>query len=211
MQAAGTEETVTTHDWFLLTISWRRRAAGRPRCRPTGTTDLIRESSNQVDVAEVLWQFAIRPLGWVEIYKVFATIKASIKPVKLDTTGWVTRKDLSRLTENCNRPELGGPTARHARLAGHLGSDPPTITDHRDHPPVGGEPQLTAVGCQWLPDSSPDKVECILALAWLRPMICTVFPRAAYLASTASRAATEEASQMWASVRSMTTSSGSCA
>ncbi|MGN9788663.1 hypothetical protein ACTMTF_45190 [Nonomuraea sp. ZG12] len=44
----------------------------------------------------------------------------------------MTRKDLSQLTENCNRPELSGPAARHARLAGQLGSDPLTIEKRRE-------------------------------------------------------------------------------
>ncbi|GAB1818623.1 hypothetical protein HerbRD11066_17870 [Herbidospora sp. RD11066] len=33
---------------------------------------------------------------------------------------------------NCNRPEHGGPTARHARLAGRPGSDPLTIEKARE-------------------------------------------------------------------------------
>ncbi|WP_062436427.1 hypothetical protein [Herbidospora daliensis] len=77
-------------------------------------------------------QFASQPFGWVEIFKVFEIITANIKPVGLDTTGWVTRKDLSQLTENCNRPELGGPTARHARLAGQPGSQPLAIEKGRE-------------------------------------------------------------------------------
>lgn len=49
------------------------------------------------------------------------------------------------------------------------------------------------------------------ALGPFSPVISTVLPRWAYLAATASRAATAEASQMWAALRSMTTVSGSVA
>jgi hypothetical protein len=66
-------------------------------------------------------------------------------------------------------------------------------------------------GDQWLPLSSPLSVSWILALGLLRPMISTLLPRCSYLVVTASRAATEEASQMWAEVRSTTTLSGSVA
>ncbi|TQK45158.1 hypothetical protein FBY35_6704 [Streptomyces sp. SLBN-118] len=66
-----------------------------------------------------------------------------------------------------------------------------------------------AYGGQWLPASSPLSVLWIRALGSFSPMISTFLPRWAYLASMASRAATEEASQMWAAERSMTTLSGS--
>lgn len=49
------------------------------------------------------------------------------------------------------------------------------------------------------------------ALGSFRLMISTVLPRWAFSASTASSAATEEASQMWAAERLMTTLSGSVA
>lgn len=64
---------------------------------------------------------------------------------------------------------------------------------------------------QWLPVSSPLSFPWIRALGLLRPMISAVLPRWAYLVSIASRAATEEASQMCAALRSMTTLSGSVA
>lgn len=51
-------------------------------------------------------------------------------------------------------------------------------------------------GGQWLPVSSPLSFWWIWALGWFRPMISTSLPRWAYLVSIASRAATEEASQM---------------
>lgn len=70
--------------------------------------------------------------------------------------------------------------------------------------------QMRWIG-QWLPASSPLSFSWIWALGLFRPMISTVLPRWAYLVSIASRAATEEASQMCAAVRSMTTLSGSVA
>jgi hypothetical protein len=63
--------------------------------------------------------------------------------------------------------------------------------------------------CQWPPVSSPLSVLWIRALGSFNPMISTVLPRWTYLVSMASRVATEEASQMWAADRSMTTLSGS--
>ncbi|MEV5561241.1 hypothetical protein AB0L44_47060 [Nonomuraea wenchangensis] len=100
---------------------------GAPQPRTSPADVLTRAAAAHADVAEALRLFATRPLGWVEVYKIFEIIKANIKPTGLDTTGWVTRKDLNQLTENCNRPELGGPTARHARSAGRPGSQPLTI------------------------------------------------------------------------------------
>ena len=72
-------------------------------------------------------------------------------------------------------------------------------------------PQLSACAGQWLPASSPLSVWWIRALGSFSPMISTVLSRWAYLVSMASRAATEDASQMCAAVRSMTTLSGSVA
>ncbi len=62
---------------------------------------------------------------------------------------------------------------------------------------------------QWPAVSWPARRSCMSALGSFRPMMVTFLPRCLYLVSMASRAATDEASQMWASVRSMTTSSGS--
>ncbi len=65
------------------------------------------------------------------------------------------------------------------------------------------------VPCQWLPESSPVSLPWRSALRSFSPVISTVLPRWAYLVSIVSRAATEEASQTWASDRSMTILSGS--
>lgn len=65
-------------------------------------------------------------------------------------------------------------------------------------------------GSQWLA-SSPVSLPWRSALGSFSPMISTVLPSWVYLVSTASRAATEEASQMWAPDRSMTTLSASVA
>lgn len=73
----------------------------------------------------------------------------------------------------------------------------------------GEPPAAAAAGPQWFPVSSPLRAPCILALCSLSPTISTVLPRAAYLVVTASSAATDEASQTWAAVRSTTTLSGS--
>lgn len=75
---------------------------------------------------------------------------------------------------------------------------------------LSGEAERGAVG-QWLPVSSPLSFWWIWALGRFRPMISTSLPRWAYLVSIASRAATEEASQMCVSDRSMTTLPGSVA
>lgn len=62
---------------------------------------------------------------------------------------------------------------------------------------------------QWLPVSSPLSLPCRCALDWFKPMMSTRLPRSAYFRSIVSRVATVEASQTWASVRSITTVSGS--
>ncbi len=74
-----------------------------------------------------------------------------------------------------------------------------------------GRPQRHAAAApagQW-PASSPVSLPRSSALERLRPTRSTVLPRWAFLATTASRAATEEASQTCARERSMTTLSGS--
>jgi hypothetical protein len=64
---------------------------------------------------------------------------------------------------------------------------------------------------QWAPLRVPARRVCIFWLPSLRSMISTFLPRAAYLVVTASSAATEDASQMWARDMSMTIWSGSFA
>ena len=76
-------------------------------------------------------------------------------------------------------------------------------------PAHGRSPLAVRVPCQWLPASSPVSLPWRSALGSFRPVISTVLPRWAYFVSMASRAATEEASQMCAALRSMTTFPGS--
>ena len=64
-------------------------------------------------------------------------------------------------------------------------------------------------GGQWPAPRWPLRRAWRWALSWSNPVMVAVLPRAAYLAVTASRAATVEASQTWESERSMTTRSGS--
>ncbi len=100
------------------------------------------------------------------------------------------------------------------------GHSAPTGALHRSRAPAGddGTPAATGrgsvlrgsgAGGQWLPVSSPVSLPWRSALRSFSPVISTVLPRWAYLVSIASRAATEEASQTWASDRSMTILSGS--
>src|SRR4051812_14477623 len=71
------------------------------------------------------------------------------------------------------------------------------------HPSPRHRPGLP-VGHQWPTLRLWARLSCIAALASLRPTICTVLLRAAYLVVMTSRAATEEASQMCAPDRLMT-------
>jgi hypothetical protein len=76
------------------------------------------------------------------------------------------------------------------------------------HVPSGRGHSVPAA-VQWPAPSLPARFSWKLALASFSPRISTCLPRAAYLVVMASRAATEEASQMWAPLMSTTTRSGS--
>lgn len=74
--------------------------------------------------------------------------------------------------------------------------------------PGSGNDQTLLQPCQLSP-SFPDSISTRLRLAPSRPTICAVFPFSEYLCSTESKVATVDASHTSASVRSMTTWSGS--
>jgi hypothetical protein len=99
------------------------------------------------EVAEVLRILGGRPFDWAEIYKIYEIVQDDIKPRKLHETGWITKAELSRLKENCNRAELGGPTARHARMGGAAGSAPLEIKQARE--------QIRAVAMRWIESLQP--------------------------------------------------------
>lgn len=93
---------------------------------------VLSKAATHPDAAEVLELLASRPLDWVKIYKIYEIIKTAMGLKNLRRAGWVTLKELNQLTENCNKPELGGPAARHARTTGELGSDPLPIGQARE-------------------------------------------------------------------------------
>jgi len=70
-------------------------------------------------------------------------------------------------------------------------------------------PAVARVRRQWPAPRWPASRSCRSWLASFRPTMVTVLPLAAYLVVMASRVATVDASQMWASERSMTTFTGS--
>lgn len=69
------------------------------------------------DVAEALTIMG-QPgtLGWVEMYKVYEIIKASVRPRTIEQLGWTTAADDSAFRASANRPDVSGAGARHSRM-----------------------------------------------------------------------------------------------
>ncbi|MFI6509652.1 hypothetical protein ACIBCT_18755 [Streptosporangium sp. NPDC050855] len=97
---------------------------GQAQPRPAPGDAIVAAALVHPDIAEALRILGRRPLDWVELYKLIEIIKKNIEPIELHKTGWVISPQLNRFTENANRQELVGPTARHARLKGSKGSLP---------------------------------------------------------------------------------------
>jgi hypothetical protein len=70
------------------------------------------------EVAEALTILATPAGGWVELYKVYEIICDAVKPIALDKSGLATKDEISAFTSSANRPDVGGLSARHARVDG---------------------------------------------------------------------------------------------
>jgi hypothetical protein len=60
-------------------------------------------------------------LAWVELYRIFEIIQASVGRSHIVSSGWATDTDLTRFTHSANSVTVGGDDARH----GIERSDPP--------------------------------------------------------------------------------------
>lgn len=58
--------------------------------------------------------------GWVELYKVFELIREDLAPLKLEDSGWITKRQLSAFTASANHPKVSGEDARHAVQSGQV-------------------------------------------------------------------------------------------
>ncbi|SJZ90325.1 Response regulator containing a CheY-like receiver domain and an HTH DNA-binding domain [Marinactinospora thermotolerans DSM 45154] len=173
---------------------------------------MLRETSEGYSIAEIAARFHLAE-GTVHNHLSDATQKTRTRTrIRHQPARYAREHD--RLWAAVAAPRRSGDRRGAAAASGPDAPSPirPGTPARRRAPGRAGEPLRSRTGPpagQWLPVSSPVRVVWMRALCSLRPTISTVLRRAAYLVVIASRAATVEASQMWARVRSMTTWSGS--
>ncbi|AMU69847.1 Uncharacterised protein [Mycobacteroides abscessus subsp. abscessus] len=87
---------------------------------PSPWLDRLALADSNDDIAEVLNILGgqSESLGWVDLYKIYEIIRASIKPKKIYDLGWADKATDSAFTVSANLPCISGSDARHARLEG---------------------------------------------------------------------------------------------
>jgi len=79
-------------------------------------------AAGDADAREALAIWGSRPRDWVNLYRLYEIVRSRADIV---ANGWATENALSRFTRTANDPALGGPEARHGRVA--TGSQPKAL------------------------------------------------------------------------------------
>lgn len=93
----------------------------------------LRAALNSPDAAEALEIMGRNDsLSWVDLYKVFEIVREAIAPIQLEKSGLANKNDVSAFKVSANRPDIGGPDARHARGTSGTPQHTMTITEARE-------------------------------------------------------------------------------
>jgi hypothetical protein len=100
---------------------------------PPPGPERVKKAMRHPHAAEALGIMAKpEPTSWVDLYKVYEIIRDDMKPTSLDQSGWATKDQLSAFKASANRPDLGGPDSRHARMSGTAPKRNMPIAEARD-------------------------------------------------------------------------------
>jgi hypothetical protein len=90
---------------------------GKEKPQPPPPGIAYAELAARPEVAEALRVLATPGGGWVELYKVYEIINDAV-PGGLRKSGLATKAEISAFTVSADRPDIGGPGARRARMRG---------------------------------------------------------------------------------------------
>ena len=101
-------------------FSYQARDPSTAQPDPAFVSRLVQLAWTYEDVGEALKLLSYEVLDWVTLYKVFEIVRWHTPGGERTMTSnkWISRPDLKAFTAAANRPEVGGPMARHARMAG---------------------------------------------------------------------------------------------
>lgn len=103
-----------------IPFSYVPRVPSNAEPEPAFVSRLVQLAWARHDVGDALTLLSYEVLDWVTLYKIFEIVR-SVAPNGVRTMtsdGWISASDLNAFTAAANRPEISGPTARHARLPG---------------------------------------------------------------------------------------------